>query len=62
MLAEEQLAYLLIEEGKADAAIAALQALTEDQDASGALKARAAQMITALGGTPKAADAPASDG
>ena len=61
-LAAEQLAYLLIEEGKADAAIAALQALTEDQDASGALKARAAQMITALGGTPKAADAPASDG
>jgi hypothetical protein len=52
VLAAEQLAYLLIEEGKVDEAIAALQALAEDQDASGGLKGRAGQMITALGGTP----------
>lgn len=51
-LAAEQLAYLLIEQGKVDAAIAALQALTTDQDASGSLKGRAAQVVTALGGAP----------
>jgi hypothetical protein len=50
-LAEEQLAYLLIEEGKADEAIAALTALVQDQEASGALRGRAGQVITALGGT-----------
>ncbi|WP_103255665.1 hypothetical protein [Tabrizicola aquatica] len=50
-LAEEQLAYLLIEEGQRDAAIAALQALMQDQKSSGALRARAGQVITALGGT-----------
>lgn len=50
-LAEEQLAYLLIEEGQGDAAIAALQALMQDQESSGALRARAGQVITALGGT-----------
>ena len=54
-LAAEQLAYLLIEEGKADEAIAALNTLTQDQDSSGALRARAAQVVTALGGTPVAA-------
>lgn len=51
-LAEEQLAYLLIEEGKPDEAIARLASLVQDQDASGALRARAGQVITALGGTP----------
>ena len=55
-LAAEQLAYLLIEEGKVDAAIAALQALTTDQDASGSLKGRAAQVVTALGGAPGGSD------
>lgn len=50
-LAAEQLAYLLLEEGKVDEAIAALKVLTEAQDASGALKARAGQVVTALGGT-----------
>ncbi|MFN4202842.1 MAG: hypothetical protein ACK4GM_07305 [Tabrizicola sp.] len=50
-LAAEQLAYLLIEEGKPDDAIAALAALMQDQEASGALRARAGQVITALGGT-----------
>jgi hypothetical protein len=51
VLAAEQLAYLLIEEGKPDEAIAALTALIEDQEASGALRARLTQVVTALGGT-----------
>jgi hypothetical protein len=49
-LAEEQLAYLLIEENKVPEAIAGLTALVQDQEASGALRARAGQVITALGG------------
>ncbi len=49
-LALEQLAYLLIEDGKATEAIDALRALTQDQDASQALRARAGQVILALGG------------
>jgi hypothetical protein len=56
-LAEELLAYLLVEEGKADEAIAAMAALMQDQEASGALRARLGQMITALGGTPPEASA-----
>lgn len=52
-LAAEQLAYLLVEEGKAAEAITALQALTEDQEAPAGLRSRAGQMIVALGGTPK---------
>lgn len=51
-LASEQLAYLLIEDGKNDEAIAALAALMQDQEAPGGLRARAGQVITALGGTP----------
>jgi hypothetical protein len=51
VLAEEQLAYLLIEEGKADDAITALTALMQDQDASASLRARLGQVVTALGGT-----------
>ena len=50
-LAEEQLAYLLIEEGKPDEAITALTALVQDQEASGSLRARVGQVVTALGGT-----------
>jgi hypothetical protein len=50
VLAQEQLAYLLIEEGKADAAIATLQALAQDQEASPALRGRVGQVIVALGG------------
>jgi hypothetical protein len=50
-LAEEQLAYLLVEEGKQEEAIAAMIAVMEDQEASGALRARLGQMVTALGGT-----------
>lgn len=51
-LAEELLAYLLVEEGKTDEAIAAMATLMQDQEASNALRQRVAQMITALGGTP----------
>lgn len=51
VLAEEQLGYLLIEEGKTDEAIAALIALVQDQEASASLRARLGQVVTALGGT-----------
>jgi len=68
-LGQEQLAYLLIEEGKPVDAIAALITLAQDQAASGALRNRAGQVITALGGTPPepvvqsgAATEPALDG
>lgn len=55
-LAQEQLAYLLVEEGKTDEALAAMATLVQDQEASGAMRARIGQMITALGGTlPEAA-------
>lgn len=50
-LALEQLAYLLIEESKPDEAIAALTALSQDQEAPAGLKSRARQVIVALGGT-----------
>lgn len=53
-LALEQLAYLLVEEGKTAEAIAALQALTLDQQAPAGLRGRAGQMIVALGGEPPA--------
>jgi hypothetical protein len=56
-LAAEQLAYLLLEEGRRDEAVAALAALTEAQDAATALRSRAEQMITALGGSLPAAAA-----
>lgn len=51
VLAQEQLAYLYIEDGKRDAAIAALMALMEDQETSAAQRARAGQVVVALGGT-----------
>ena len=61
-LAQEQLAYLLIEEQKTDAAIAALAALMQDQEAPSGLRQRVADMITALGGVPPQGNsAPASD-
>lgn len=50
LLAREQLAYLLIEEGQTEAAISALTALLEAQDAPSGLIARASQAIVALGG------------
>ncbi len=51
VLAQEQLAILLIEEGKRDEAISALTALLQDQEASQGLRRRAEQMIVALGGS-----------
>lgn len=62
-LAAEQLAYLLVEEGQIGAAIAALNELVQAEDATGALRARAAQVVTALGGTPVSAEtaAPAAE-
>ncbi len=65
-MALEQLAYLMIEDGKPADAITALTSLAQEQEASAALRSRVVQMITALGGTPPepvvpaATDAPAS--
>lgn len=64
-LALEQLAYLLIEEGRSDEAIAALTALTTDQEAPAGLRARAGQVVVALGGeiaAPPAPDAAPAEG
>jgi len=56
----EQMAYLLIEEGKPAEAITGLTALLQDQEAPDGLRRRAAQMITALGGeVPQPTSAPA---
>ena len=49
-MAEEQLAYLLIEEGNTAEALVALTALVQDQDSPSGLRQRVAQMIVALGG------------
>lgn len=58
-LAEEQLAYLLLEEGKKDEALAALIALIQDQEAPAGQKRRLSDAIIALGGqVPEAAPAP----
>lgn len=60
----EQLAYLLIEEGKAPEAIAALQGLVQEQGVSASLRDRAGQMVMVLGGKPvdpAAAAEPAPD-
>ena len=56
-LAAEQLAYLMVEDGKTADAIKALGDLMQDQEAPAGLRARAEQMITALGGTPPKAAA-----
>lgn len=50
-LAQEQLAYLLVEEGKTDDAIAAMLLLLQDQAAGAGLKARLEQMVKVLGGS-----------
>ncbi len=50
-LAEEQLAYLLIEEGKTADALTAMTALIQDQESPAGLRQRLASVITALGGT-----------
>jgi hypothetical protein len=49
-LAQEQLAYLSVEAGDAEAAITQLRALSSDQEAPAGLRQRASQMIVALGG------------
>lgn len=55
VLAEEQIALAEIELGETDAAVTRLEALLADQDASGALRQRASQLIVALGGDPDGA-------
>jgi hypothetical protein len=63
VMAAEQLAYLMLEEGNTEAAIAALATLMQDQEATQGLRARAAQMITALGGSlPETAEAAPDQG
>lgn len=52
VLAQEQQAMLLAEGGDNTGAIAALEALRQDQEATPALRARVEQVIVALGGTP----------
>lgn len=52
LLAQEQLAYLMIEEGKAAEAITALQGLIQGQGVSRSLQDRAGQMVMVLGGKP----------
>jgi hypothetical protein len=61
ILAREQLAYLLIEEGKTADAITALTALIQDQAAPAGLRARAEQAIIALGGTAVGGTGPQSN-
>lgn len=50
LLAEEQLALIDLEEGNKDAAIAGLQALLIDSEATAGLRRRSSQLIVALGG------------
>ena len=50
--AEEQLALIEIETGQAEAALARLQRLQADAEATAGLRQRASQLIVALGGTP----------
>ncbi len=66
VLAEEQLAYLLLEDGKTDEALTALLALVQDQESPPGMRQRLALAITALGGkvpeAKPAADAAPSAG
>ena len=68
VLVEEQLAYLLIEEGKPAEAVTALAALYQDQEAPQSQQQRIAEVILALGGqvperaAPPAAAVPADAG
>lgn len=50
VLAEEQIAFAEVELGETEAAITRLEALLDDNEASGALRQRAQQLIVALGG------------
>lgn len=58
-LAEEQLAYLLLEEGKKDEALAALLTLIQDQEAPAGMRQRLGEAIVALGGEVPVLAAPA---
>jgi hypothetical protein len=51
-LALEQLALLSVETGETAAAITALEALRQDQEATPGLRRRVEQVIVALGGKP----------
>lgn len=57
-MALEQMAYLLVEEGKAEEAVTALTALLSDQESPGGVRQRAEQMIVALGGKVAPATVP----
>lgn len=61
LFAAEQLALLDLEEGNRDGAIARLQAISEDAEATAGLRQRATQLIVALGGEPQS-DAAAGQG
>lgn len=52
LLAQEQLAYMDIDAGQTDAALARLQSIIEDAATSADLQQRALQVMVALGGTP----------
>ncbi|WP_424940248.1 hypothetical protein [Aliiroseovarius sp. S253] len=54
VLGEEALALAELRAGDKEAAVSRLQALLVDDEASGALRRRATQLIVALGGTPEA--------
>lgn len=53
LLAAEQLALIAIEQGDRDAALARLQGILSDAEASSGLQQRAMQVIVALGGEPE---------
>ncbi len=60
VLAEEQLAYLSLEEGKTAEALKSLQTLYQDQEVPGSMLTRLSQAIEALGGkVPQRVSAPA---
>ncbi len=59
--AEEQLALIDIETGQPEAAIARLQQIQADAEATAGLRQRASQLIVAMGGAPDTANADAAD-
>lgn len=61
LLAQEQLAFMDIEAGQTDAALARLQGLIEDASVSTDLQQRALQVMVALGGTPELQTLPGLD-
>lgn len=59
--AEEQLALIDIEQGQTDAALARLQRIAADAEATAGLRQRASQLIVSLGGTLTGPDSDAQD-